>query len=405
MTADDEFQHAFSTLTGHLHDEIGRQIAQITAELTAAARQERDRAVADAVAEAEREAESRLATERQQADDRRAADETRAREEGRQIGIEEGRFDGYEQGKADALAELRLQRAEEQRIDEAHAAAERGQADAASRAGDSAASERLADAVRALDRARSLGEILDTVASCAAREAVRVGILLAGAERFRGWRFIGFGPTFDAADQIDLSAPDSGIVGEAARSGVPVAAGDGMPVPSFAASGADGWATAIPLVLSGQTVAVLYAELDEGKRQKAEGKSENALEILARHAARCLESVMAFKTIRLLTDRPGLATMVPPAAANGNQEADEDAAALRYARLLVSEIRMYHEPEIIAGRRERDLATRLGGEIARARVLYEERVPAHVRQRTDHFHDELVRTLADGDGGLIEAGA
>jgi hypothetical protein len=62
---------------------------------------------------------------------------------------------------------------------------------------------------------------------------------------------------------------------------------------------------------------------------------------------------------------------------------------------------LYHEPAVIDGRRDRDLATRLGGEITRARVIYEQRVPPHVRERADYFHDELVRTLADGDAGLL----
>jgi hypothetical protein len=30
-------------------------------------------------------------------------------------------------------------------------------------------------------------------------------------------------------------------------------------------------------------------------------------------------------------------------------------------------------------------------------------VPAHVRRQTDYFHDELVRTLANGDPALLEA--
>jgi hypothetical protein len=192
------------------------------------------------------------------------------------------------------------------------------------------------------------------------------------------------------------------MVAHAARTALPALIGPGMPAPSFAANDASTTSVAIPIVLSGQTVAVLYGEIEEGKREKEEGR-RIALEILARHAARCLEAVTAFKTIRVLTERPDL---TPRFASGGaiarDGEADENAAALRYAKLLVSEIRMYHEPEIAAGRRERDLATRLGGEIARARALYEERVPAHVRHRMDHFHDELVRTLADGDGGLIE---
>jgi hypothetical protein len=400
MTADDELQQAFATLTDHLHAEIGRQIAQVTAELAAAAREERERAAADAAALAERHGDAQLAAALRDADERRAAAENRAREEGRQIGIEEGRFEGYEQGKADALAEAREQHLEQQRAIEERAAADREQAEAAARTGDGAASDRLADAIRTLDRARSLSEILDTLASCAAREAARAAVLVVASDRFRGWRFIGFEPSFDDAKQIDLSSEQSGVVGEAARSGQPARAGEGIQLPSFAAH-TESDAIAIPLVLSGETVAVLYAEVEKvaGKRQKAEG----ALEIVARHAARCLEVVTAFNTIRLLTAQPEVAAGFGSAAGTtGNEQADEDAAALRYARLLVSEIRMYHEPEIIAGRRERDLATRLGGEIARARTLYEERVPAHVRHRADLFHDELVRTLAGGDGALLE---
>jgi len=34
--------------------------------------------------------------------------------------------------------------------------------------------------------------------------------------------------------------------------------------------------------------------------------------------------------------------------------------------------------------------------------LYEQRVPPDVRQRADYFHDELVRTLADGDATMLE---
>ena len=92
----------------------------------------------------------------------------------------------------------------------------------------------------------------------------------------------------------------------------------------------------------------------------------------------------------------------------GNQPIDDrdagdaDAAAQRYARLLVSEIKLYHEPDVIAGRREGDLKTRLGAEIARARMLYEQRVPPQIDRRADYFRAELVRTLADGDAALLQ---
>ena len=64
---------------------------------------------------------------------------------------------------------------------------------------------------------------------------------------------------------------------------------------------------------------------------------------------------------------------------------------------------MYHEADVTAGRRDGNLAVRLGGEIQRARSLYEQRVPEQVRLRTDFFQAELVRTLADGDSRLLDA--
>jgi len=53
------------------------------------------------------------------------------------------------------------------------------------------------------------------------------------------------------------------------------------------------------------------------------------------------------------------------------------------------------------GRQQRDLVTRLGGEIARARQAYEQHVPEDVRRHGDYFQNELVRTLADGDETLL----
>jgi hypothetical protein len=123
------------------------------------------------------------------------------------------------------------------------------------------------------------------------------------------------------------------------------------------------------------------------------------VELLTRHAARCLEGVLAFKAARMLAAPERSAQ---PAAYAEPASADDEAAARRYARLLVSEIRLYHEEAVAAGQRERDLATRLGGEIARARMLFEQRIAPRVRQRADYFHDELVRTLANGDPALLQ---
>ena len=59
-----------------------------------------------------------------------------------------------------------------------------------------------------------------------------------------------------------------------------------------------------------------------------------------------------------------------------------------------------NEPLVDAGRRSRDLLSRLSGEIARARRLYEARVPSLLRG-LDYIEQELVKTLADGDSSLL----
>ena len=89
----------------------------------------------------------------------------------------------------------------------------------------------------------------------------------------------------------------------------------------------------------------------------------------------------------------------PPPSPGADSEAEE--AARRYARLLVSEIKLYNETAVKEGREERNLVERLRSEIDRARSLYEQRIPDTVRSRALFFEQELVRTLADGDPSVL----
>ena len=75
--------------------------------------------------------------------------------------------------------------------------------------------------------------------------------------------------------------------------------------------------------------------------------------------------------------------------------------ARRFARLLVSEIKLYNEDEVERGRTEKDIGARLKEDIDRSREMYEKRIPADVRAGHDYFRDELVRILADGDADAL----
>ena len=75
--------------------------------------------------------------------------------------------------------------------------------------------------------------------------------------------------------------------------------------------------------------------------------------------------------------------------------------ARRLARLLVSEIRLYNEEEVEAGRRTGDVYERLKEDVDRSRQMYEERVDPEVRESTDYFYQELVRNLGGGDAKAL----
>jgi hypothetical protein len=395
MTFDDTLQRAFEALTGRLRDDVARELEDTAREVAASARADREAAVSEAETRARAGAEHDAEQTRQEAE--------RSWETRLQVEAAAAETRGRDQAEAKAREESPQREQRVQEMIEAAVAASRQDG----RSADLSASERLTDAIRAMDHEHSLSAILDTLASCAGREVARVGLLLARGGELRGWRFIGFGPAFETASAVVVPPEGSGIIAEAIRTGDAISSDTSGPLaaPVFAALPGGRESLAVPVTMSGEVIAVLYA--DQGSGGEADRRPStltwpDALEIMARHAARCLEATTAITAVRVLTERPGTARSPSVAAgAAPSPQHDEDEAARRYARLLVTEIKLYHEADVVAGRRERDLGTRLGVEIARARVLYEQRVPSSVRDHGDHFHDELVRTLANGDASLL----
>lgn len=71
--------------------------------------------------------------------------------------------------------------------------------------------------------------------------------------------------------------------------------------------------------------------------------------------------------------------------------------ARRFARLLVSEIKLYNEQKVREGRESSDLYDRLKEAIDRSREMYDKRVQPPVAAKFDYFHYEVVNALAEGD--------
>jgi hypothetical protein len=314
MSFEQEISQAFETLTARVRGEVDREVERVSAALVSAARRD-------------------------------------ARDEGFAAGRDEGFTAGRDEGRRETEAAMPPPR-EEPALPPV----------------DTAAGERLVEAMRVIEHARSLTGILDALITGVRADGARGEVWLVRGRRLHQWR-------------------------------EPAAGADALPDRPYVEPGemADG-ALEMPIAIAGQTVAVLRAELGTGN---VELRTQR-IDVLTRYAARCLESLTAFTTARALTQRPAGADAAGTAAPDDEAGAEEDASARRYARLLVSEIKLYHESAVVDGRRDRDLTTRLGGEIARARVMYEQRVAPHVRLRADYFRDELVRTLANGDASLLE---
>jgi hypothetical protein len=78
--------------------------------------------------------------------------------------------------------------------------------------------------------------------------------------------------------------------------------------------------------------------------------------------------------------------------------------ARRFARLLVSEIKLYNEQKVKDGRSQGNLYNLLREDIDRSRQMYDKRISPEVTARYDYFHHELVKTLAEGDPSKLGTG-
>jgi hypothetical protein len=240
-------------------------------------------------------------------------------------------------------------------------------------------------------------------------------------ERIQGWKLHGFGARDANPKAIDIPLSESGVIGMAVAAGRPVTTMDGETAaigPGFHALPTDRTGLAVPVVVGGRVVAVIYADavtLDGVEHLTPSGWPE-LIEVLARHAGRCLEAMTALRTAPKPIANPKTAaptaiapTVTPPTPASTLAPSPvtemDESAAKRAARLLISEIRLYHEPAMHEGRQQKNLLERLGPEIERARKMYDQQVPEDVRSKTDYFHQELVRTLAGGDASLLGTNA
>jgi len=94
---------------------------------------------------------------------------------------------------------------------------------------------------------------------------------------------------------------------------------------------------------------------------------------------------------------------VSPSKRDGGDDEKSHAEARRTARLLISEIKLYNEEGLKAGRETKDIYRRLQTEIEHGRHAYRERVPDKILGSRDYFHEELIRILGENDESRMGA--
>jgi hypothetical protein len=260
--------------------------------------------------------------------------------------------------------------------------------------------------LRAIDESSTLTEALAAAVRGAALESPRAALFVVNGTTLQEWPVEGV-PAVHAGP-IRAEGREAGFLGEVVRTGetVSIDGTNGHTAPMFAGLSSGRRAIAVPFVLDGQPVAVLYA--DEGTDGQPLASWLETVQILGRHATSVVASLTAVRTAQAMGFiARGLASanhdsMDAASLPGGTATDDEAQSARRYAKLLVSEIKLYNEGAVRVGRERRDLRVRLRDEIDRARQLYDERVGSSVPGRDLYFQQELVQMLADGDQSLFD---
>ncbi|MEZ5308313.1 MAG: hypothetical protein R2684_14300 [Pyrinomonadaceae bacterium] len=129
---------------------------------------------------------------------------------------------------------------------------------------------------------------------------------------------------------------------------------------------------------------------------------EAPVEIPSMEAAPVVESVQTAEPAPAVRSRFADRNLdLPIEVADDERRLHNDAR--RFARLLVSEIKLYNEQKVKEGRESSDLYERLREAIDRSREMYDKRVQPPVAAKFDYFNYELINTLAEGDDSKLGA--
>ncbi len=321
----------------------------------------------------------------------------------------------------------------------------------------SAKNASLKAAITDIDSQRQQADVLATLVKHSAQFAEKVVFFVIKSGNAIGWKASGFanGLNDETVRSLNVAIPVNNFFNETVSSlkTSQTSSRQSDILGSFRNSN-DSHAIAIPLVIRGKAAAILYSESEDQNQVNLD-----ALESLMQVTSMAIELLPARRNQPAATaaaqapaapapqpeapaaapapqaeapipaPQPAPIPVVTPlgttpayevkeveaapeakptaATASATQSDDEVRAhndARRFARLLVSEIKLYNEQKVMEGRRSHDLYERLKEDIDRSRQMYEKRVSASVSGKFDYFYDELLHTLGEGDTAKLGSG-
>ncbi len=92
-----------------------------------------------------------------------------------------------------------------------------------------------------------------------------------------------------------------------------------------------------------------------------------------------------------------------PVSSISPEDQDVHSKALRFARLLIDEIKLYNQAKVAEGRKHKDLYDRLKETIEKSRATYQKRYGKTVAASGNYFQNEIIRSLAEDDLSIMGA--
>ena len=221
---------------------------------------------------------------------------------------------------------------------------------------------------QALGGATTIADVLTTLVEQMAAQFPRVALFRVKKGHLQGEHQIGFETYTDIAKLVLPLGMDS-LPARAASSGeIESLSGDALKASRAQFNGSPTFAVSVPIVVAGDTVAIVYAD-DSGAARAPRGADVE--EARARYAEGMQRYAMAL-VMRLTNELKALAELQ------------------RYAASLLQEIEQMYEADVQAGKGGADLRKRLDGNLEYARSIYASRAAIEGAGAAALIDDEVV---------------